>query len=158
VIDLRILHFIFKIIFQMANTKTSKRSYIRRKKFLVENAQTIETTLSLIEQRLGKNIFPQPLSQLAQFYSKTIEASCWDPKLKIDNERYQQLTTFKTDELCRALLYQHCGDCVRSQMMVNRKDQTFIPRTVRHIPFREEISPMLSRKVQLPPVSTLLSA
>jgi hypothetical protein len=158
VIDLRILQLSFKNIFKMASTKMSKRNYIRRKKILLENSQRIEATLSLIEKRLGRNIFPQPISQVAQFYSKAIETSCWNPNFKIDHEQYQQLTASKTDELCRALLYQHCGDCVRSQMATNAMDQTFIPRTDHYIPFSEENYTMMHQKIQLPPVSTLLFA
>lgn len=141
----------------MSNTKLMKRNYLRRKKLLTENTQAIEATLSLIEQKLGRNIFPHPISQLAQYYSKTIEAFCWDPKSKMDNEKYQQLSASKTNELCHALLNQYCGDCVRSQMMVNTIDQIFIPRAGHQIPHHEEILPFINHKVQLPPVSTLLS-
>lgn len=141
----------------MSNNKLNKRTYIRRRKFLVENSQTIETRLSLIEQKLGRNVFSQPLSKLAQYYSKAIEASCWDPKMKIDDEQYQQMSALKTEELCNALFIQYCGDYVRPQIMINTIEHPLIPGVVNHLPFREEAPPLIHHKVQLPPVTTLLS-
>lgn len=146
------------------NSNMTKRSYVRRKKCFSENAHTIESTLTFIQQQLGKGVFSQPLSQLSKHFSKIIEASCWDPRSRINDEVYQRIAASKTDELCHALLSQYLQnqyliqefntpssqtDCSEYNLIPLNKETVQIPT--------DHIHPLVTQKVQLPPLSTLLS-
>jgi hypothetical protein len=112
----------------------------------------------LIEKYLGKRAFSIPIVNLAQKYSKIIEAFCWNPKSRIDEESYRLMSSSKTNEVCQALLEQYLG-CSHLQGNVDQiMNQQFDPFPKIFISDScSVISPNNSPKVRLPPLSALLS-
>ena len=56
----------------------------------------------------GQEINPIQLSQEANEYATTVEASCWSPRLHISDEEFHQLIIQKTQDLCNILIQRSC--------------------------------------------------
>jgi hypothetical protein len=92
------------ISFSSMLKKNCPKNIIFERKMFPQNAQTVETTLKSIKTKLGKKVFTPSIPQLVQQYSKIIEATCWEPISRIENEEHQLLATSKTEALCNSLM------------------------------------------------------
>jgi hypothetical protein len=97
---------------------------------------------------------------LAQKFSKTIEAFCWEPKSKISHEEYQLLVESKTDELCHALFSQHLDSSMDHQHLKPQSNQSTasfqeISSDKNISPF--SIPPLAQQRNRLPPLSSFYS-
>ena len=86
---------------------SSKRNYIRRKKYMNDSYEKIRKTLDFINLAAKLKLSEQEISKKAMTHAQAIEAACWSPHLRLTASEYEDLTAIKTTELCRALTKQY---------------------------------------------------
>lgn len=84
--------------------KNLKRNYIRRKKTYNKSMSLVHQTLELINLVKNTKITNTELDQLSKQHADRIEAACWDPRMKLTDDAYQQIVIQKTKELCNILI------------------------------------------------------
>lgn len=88
----------------MDENSNKQRNYIRRKHCLRECVKIIKMSLSYVAKATGNPISDKQLQEAADNHSKSIEAVCWAPRVKMTDEEYSALMLQKTKELCRVLI------------------------------------------------------
>jgi hypothetical protein len=115
---------------------STKRNYIRRKKFLDKITSQIVTTLEFIAVAIGEFPDSSQIHKVAFAHAQGVEAACWSPRPRPTAEAYEKLISAKTAELCQALTRQALPRFIRPPAP---RDSVSRPTEFeRQIPFRME--------------------